>query len=369
VAGQRRPTLEDVAARAGVSRSLASIAIRGESGVSEPTRERVLRAADEIGYRPDTRARLLAQGRAKLLGVTFNVQHAFHAELIDAIYAAAEPAAYDVFLSAVTPGRDESRALEALLGYRCEALVLLGPDSPESRLAELGRRLPAVVVGREVTDPSLDVVRTADDVGMRLAVDHLVSLGHRDIVHIDGGRGHKAAARRRGYRTAMRRHGLTNQVRVIPGGQTGESGAVAARVMLAERAMPTAVLAYDDDCACGLLDALIRSGVSVPDDVSVVGYDDSRISRLPYVSLTTIGQDARQMASLALNRAHARLVGDEVTEREIVLSPHLVERDTTARARSKGDMAMPDPANQSTTGARRPTGSPDLYRSNTRLSG
>src|SRR5690242_6432183 len=249
---RRRPTLEDVAAHAGVSRALASIVIRGAEGASQATRERVVASAAQLGYRPDPRARLLARRRSGLIGVCFGAHHPFHADLLEGIYLAAEPAGYDVALSAVTPSREEHRAVESLLDYRCEALILLGPQATESRLADLGRRLSVVVVARHVRDRSIHVVRTDDEAGARAAVAHLVHLGHHDIVHIDGGRAPGAAERRRGYRTAMQRHGLRERIRILPGGLTEETGAAAARSLLSGgEPLPTAVVAFNDRCAVG----------------------------------------------------------------------------------------------------------------------
>jgi len=323
-----RPTLEDVAARAGVSRALVSLVIRGVAGqASAQTRERVLQAAAELGYRPDAQARLLARNRSQLLGVVYNVRHAFHAELVDRLYAAAEDAEYELVLSGLTPCRDDRRAVETILDFRCEALILLGPETPAPSLAG---RLPVVVVGWRVRDSSVDVIRTSDDQGLRQAIDHLVGLGHREIVHVDGGDGPVSAARRRGYRTAMRRHGLGELVRIIPGGHTEEAGATAARLLLDGGSLPSAVVTFNDDTALGRLDSFIRAGVVVPDDVSIVGYDDSWVSRLSCINLTTVGQDADRMAALAVERAIARLNGQAAPEREIVLSPYLVVRGTTA---------------------------------------
>jgi DNA-binding LacI/PurR family transcriptional regulator len=128
----------------------------------------------------------------------------------------------------------------------------------------------------------------------------------------------------------MRRHGLGERVRVIPGGHTEEAGATVARLLLNERSLPTAIIAYNDDSALGVLDTFIRAGVAVPDQVSIVGYDDSWLSRLSNINLTTVGQDAQRMASLAMDRAIARVEGHEVANGEIVLPPYLVVRGTTA---------------------------------------
>ncbi|WLW57607.1 LacI family DNA-binding transcriptional regulator [Streptomyces sp. YU58] len=328
----KRPTLADLATRAGVSTALASIVMRGAKGASAATRERVLEAAREIGYRPDARARLLRSHRSHLLGVQFGLQHPFHADLVEGIYATAEPAGYQIALSAVTAERGEQRAVETLLDDRCEALILLGPQAPASRLTELAGQLPVVSVARHLRPPvpGLEVVRTADDKGARQAVDHLVALGHRAIAHIDGGKAPGAADRRRGYRTAMSRHGLTEHIRVVPGGLTEAEGAEAAQVLAASRPRPTAVLAFNDRCATGVLDVFLRSGIPVPGAISVVGFDDSHLARLAHIDLTTVGQDIPRLAHLAVDRAIARLDGRDTGTGEQVVAPHLVVRGTTA---------------------------------------
>jgi DNA-binding LacI/PurR family transcriptional regulator len=326
----RRPTLADVAARAGVSTALVSIVLRDVPGASAATRERVRRVAAEIGYRPDSRARLLRSSRSRLIGVVFGVQHVFHGDLLTGLYDAAERAGYELALSAVTPGRGERRAVESLLRDRCEALVLLGPSSPTAHLTDLATRLPVVVVARSVRSATVDVVRTADDEGVHLAVDHLVALGHREVVHVEGGRAPGAAERRRGYMEAVRKHGL--EPRAVPGGLTEEDGAAAARTLL-EGPLPGAVAAFNDRCALGLLDVLRRAGRTVPGDVSVVGYDDSRIARLSSVDLTSVAQDVGRLSTLAVRRALDRLDGLPVDQRELVVPPRLVVRSSTSPPR------------------------------------
>jgi DNA-binding LacI/PurR family transcriptional regulator len=325
----RRPTLADVAARAGVSTALVSIVMRGVPGASDATRERVRRVAEELGYRPDLRARLLRSARSRLLGVVFAVDSDFHGDLVGGLYAAAERAGYELALSAVTPGRDEVRAVDGLLQDRCEALVLLGPQSSPARLAELAAAMPVVVVARQVRAAAVDVVRTADRVGVHEAVEHLVALGHQRIAHVDGGRAPGAAERRRGFREAVSRHGL-GEVQVLAGGPGEEDGARAARRLLAGDRLPTAVAAFNDRSAVGLLDVLSRAGVPVPGAVSVVGYDDSRLARLSSVDLTTVAQDAGLMTTLAVGRAIDRLDGGPSSARQQVVPPRLVVRSSTA---------------------------------------
>jgi DNA-binding LacI/PurR family transcriptional regulator len=322
-----RATLTDVAARAGVSKSLVSLVMRDEPGASAETRRRVLDAAGELGYHPDSRARLLRSGRSRLLGVVFGIQHPFHADLVTALYTAARETGYELALSAVTPDRDEAEATAGLLQDRCEALILLGPQTPTASLARLAGRLPVVVLARGVRNGAVDVIRTADADGLHQAVDHLVALGHRGIAHIDGGRAPGAAERRRGYRDAMSRHGLGRHIRIIPGGLSEEDGATAGRALLDDP--PSAVTVFNDRCATGVLSVLGHHGLRVPGDISVVGYDDSRLARLAHISLTTIAQDTATMSRLAVARAIDRIDGAAVAHRDVVVPPRLVVRGTT----------------------------------------
>ena len=334
--GSRRPRLEDVAERVGMSPASVSMVLSNAPGPSAATRERVLEAAAELGYRPDRTASLLARRRTHLVGVLMQVSSPFHAELVEDLHEAAEGRGYDVVLSTVTRTRDERRATETLLDFRCEALVLLGPVGPAAALATLDRQLPVVVIGRRVAGAGVDVVRTADADWVGQAVGHLAGLGHRSIAYVDGGRGTIAADRRRGYRAAMRRHGLGGQVRVIAGDHTEAAGSRAARTLLDGGALPGAVVAYNDSCALGLLDAFNRAGVDVPADVSLAGYDDSSLARLAHVNLTTVSQDARGQAEHAVAAAVERLDGGRVRPREVVLPPRLVVRGTTGPPAAAG---------------------------------
>jgi DNA-binding LacI/PurR family transcriptional regulator len=132
----------------------------------------------------------------------------------------------------------------------------------------------------------------------------------------------------------MRRHNLHDEIRIFPGNYTEESGAAAARQLLTEPPLPTAIFAANDRCAHGVLDTLTRARVDVPGDISVVGYDDSDIARLSFIDLTTVRQDARQMAESAINAITERLDQGRTEAREITLDPALVIRGTTAPPRT-----------------------------------
>jgi DNA-binding LacI/PurR family transcriptional regulator len=290
-----------------------------------------MEAAKELAYRPDQRARLLGSNRSRTIGVVFGLHQTFHAELVESLYSAVGTTAYDLALGASAPSRDERRAVHSLLDYRCEALVLLGPTLSRAAIEELAERLPVVVVARALRRTSVDVVRTDDSSGVRMAVEHLAGLGHTSITHVDGGRAPGAAERRRGYRTAMRALGLDSETEVVAGGLAEHDGEKAAAQVLG-RARPTAVTAFNDRCATGLMAAARAHGVHVPNELSVVGYDNSQIASLDSVALTTVAQDAPTLAASALELALARVErnSDRRSPTEIVVPPRLVVRGTTA---------------------------------------
>jgi DNA-binding LacI/PurR family transcriptional regulator len=328
----QRPRLDDVAARVGVSTASVSLVLRGAPGPSAETRRRVLEAAAELGYRADRTASMLARRRRHLLGVMLDIRSPFHAELVEEIQAEADRIGYEVVLSTLTRHRDEDRALETLLDFRCEAVLLLGPDAAEQRLADLSAQVAVVAIGRRVAAGDVDVVRSADHVGVSEALAHLTDLGHRHIAFVDGGRGVVAAARRRGYRDGMRRAGLAEEIRIIGGDHTEEGGIRAGRLIAAGGDRPTAVVASNDRCAVGVMDAFVRAGIEVPAQISVVGYDDSTLARLAHIDLTTVNQDPAAQARHAVLAAVQRLDRGRTQRLEVVLSPRLVVRGTTASA-------------------------------------
>jgi Transcriptional regulators len=332
----RPPTMRDVAAAAGVSKALVSMIFRNAPGPSAQSRAHVLEVAERIGYRPNRTASLLARRRSRHLGLTMTLRDAHQAELAEEVQAAADGCGYEIVLSAVTRGRDERRAIETLLEYRCEALLLIGPTSPVSEIAALAEQVPVVVLGRRVRQPGVTSIRADDGAGMGALVAHLAGLGHRRIAHIDAGEGTIAADRRHGYEAAMREHGLGQYIRTIHGGLTEQDGIAAAERLLATGDLPTAIVACSDPCALGVLDRLTRAGIDVPTRVSVTGYDDFPIARAPRVNLTTVGQETRRQARLAVQAAVECLEnrnsagGAETRPRETVLPPRLVIRASTA---------------------------------------
>jgi DNA-binding LacI/PurR family transcriptional regulator len=326
-----RPTMEDVAELAGVSRALVSLVMRGSPKVSSHRRDAVLAAAAQLGYTPHQMARSLASRTSTVLGVMVSdLRNAFFAEVVEGIDAAARDSGFEMVLN--TGGRSPAReraALRSLLSFRPAGVVLLSPVLPTSAITEASTHSPVVLVSRTTRLAAVDTVNDDGATGAELAVEHLVSLGHERIVHFDGDGASVAAARRQGYVSAMKRHGLSPWV--VPSEHTDVAGAKAVRfVWDGPHLPPTAIVAGNDFNAVGAISALEELGLRVPRDVSVVGYDNTSLAALRHVSLTTIDQPRAEMGRLAAEALLERVRGERTNPVRHLLQPSLVVRATTS---------------------------------------
>jgi DNA-binding LacI/PurR family transcriptional regulator len=326
--------LEDVAQAAGVSRALVSLVMRDSPRVSAESRRRVSAAAATLGYRPNLMARNLASRKTMTIGVLLNDLHnPWFAEVTDGIHDASERLGYQLILAS---GRRspalESRALDTFLASRVDGIIVAGCRVPAARLDAVGAEVAVVSVGRVLPRTTVGSVTTDDAFGAQLAVQHLYDLGHRRIAHIDGGKGAGAAPRRSGYVRTMRTLGLAGDAQLVPGDFTEEAGARGAERLLRNTMLPTAIFTANDLSAVGAVDVVERSGLVVPDDVSVVGFDNTSLAALNHVGLTTIHQPRCEMGLAA-----ATMLIDAINDRgvltDVLMSPTLIVRRTTAPAR------------------------------------
>jgi DNA-binding LacI/PurR family transcriptional regulator len=328
---RRAPTMEDVAREAKVSRALVSLVMREQPNVSEERRARVLEAANLLGYRPNAMARSLASRRTRTVGVVLDdLRNPFFAEIAGGVEEMASELGYQLLLGAGgrQPRRERS-ALTTLLEYRVDGVILVSPRMRASDIAAAAAEVPMVIVGREVRRVDADLVVIDEAHGTALVLDHLIGLGHERITHVDGGTGAGGPQRRAAFLRGMRAHRLGAGARVIAGDFTEEAGAEAARRMLADGELPSAVFAANDLVAAGLLGGFDQAGVEVPGRVSIVGYDNIAIAHLAHVSLTTVNQPRTEMGRIALE-----LLLDRIEHRRAsivrVVEPTLVVRSTTA---------------------------------------
>jgi DNA-binding LacI/PurR family transcriptional regulator len=329
-----QPTIIDVADFAGVSKSTVSLVLRGSPKVSAATRQSVLRAMEKLDYRPNAMARGLVRRRTNVLGVLLaDLRNSFFADVLEGIEQRASWAGYRTLLGTghrVPAG--EARTIESFLELRVDGLILASPRLSDEAILEASERVPVVLISRSIPGAGMDSVMSNGTAGAAGAVDHLVALGHRRIAYIDAGSGASAPERRRGYEEAMRRHGLSEHIRVVRGDYTEAAGALGARQLLAGGPPPTAICTANDMSALGVLDALEEAGLRVPEDISVVGYDNTSVTRLGMIGLTTVDQPRREMGMAAAELLLERLDDGRTHARHVLLTmnPSLVVRTTTA---------------------------------------
>ena len=329
----RPPTIRTVAARAGVSKSLVSLVLQNSPRVSELKRQAVLKAVAELGYRPDPVARSLAERRTRTVGVVIDdLSNPWYVELLDGL----RPALHEHGLRPLlADGHTEPDAVLALSDLRVDGLVLVGTPtlSAIDQVEALAGQIPTVVAGtREPRLSAVDVVANDDYRGARLATAHLLELGHRRIAHIVG-EGEVGRLRRAGFEATMA--DVDADPRCVTGDWTEASGRRAATELLRLSERPTAIFAANDLSAVGVLAAADVLGLRVPEDLSVVGYDNTVFARLHRLSLTTIDGHIAEVGQVAGRTLTARIDGDDSTVGTRLLTPALVVRSSTGAPSSR----------------------------------
>ncbi|MFB7916636.1 LacI family DNA-binding transcriptional regulator [Streptomyces sp. NPDC056061] len=333
-----RPTLEEVAARAGVGRGTVSRVINGSPRVSAHTREAVEAAVAELGYVPNRAARALAGNRTDAIALvvpepeTRFFAEPYFSDIVRGVGAALADTDMQLLLTLVGNDRERRRLAQYLTAHRVDGVLLVSvhADDPLPDLLEqLG--MPAVMSGRRSADEPLAAVDSDNFEGARAAVDHLVSRGRRHIATITG-RLDVYGARRRldGYREALRDAGIAPDEQLVAQGDfTEEGGARAMRELLARRPGADAVFAASDVMAAGARQVLREAGRRIPDDVALVGFDDSAVARHMDPALTSVRQPIEEMGR-TMTQVLLQEIGGESRERpQIVLPTELVVRDSS----------------------------------------
>jgi DNA-binding LacI/PurR family transcriptional regulator len=325
----RRPVMADVARLAGVSHQTVSRVINGSASIRPSTRARVERAIADLGYHPNTAARALVTRRSKIIGIiASNTALYGPASIQFSIQEAARAAGYFsslVTLAAVT--HDELRgALDYLNRQSVEAIVMIVTQQEALAVVRSeATNTPLIVVEGELSGRGLSV--GVDQLeGARLATQHLVDLGHRDIVHVTGPlTWTEARARRAGYIEVMRAAGLAVRTD-LEGDWSPARGYVIGRE-LAKRNDFSAVFVANDHMAIGVMHAFAQAGIAVPDDVSLIGFDDGPEAAYLNPALSTVRQDFHAVGKRAIELVAAVLGG--IPSATPLLAPELVIRDST----------------------------------------
>ena len=331
---RRLPTLADVARRAGVSRSLVSLAIRGEGNVKPETRERIFQAAQELDYRPNLAARVLASAQSAYVGTLVgDITNPLQAEIAKWVSVIAAERGFSALVS-LDAGTDEKAesAIEALIAHRVSGVILIGTPYEKPAIARVAARLPSIYIGRLLKAVEVDSVTTDHIKGAVLAVEHLFGVGCRSIVHVGGGASPGAQRMQQGYRETMERHGIGGLVEVIDAGYSVDAGAQAGRLIFARRPLPDAIFTCNDLTAVGVLNEAAKHGVAVPEQVRVVGYDDVTLAGTETLALTTVHQPARDLAEAGVDALDRRLSEPNAKIAKTLVPPQLVLRRSSLRA-------------------------------------
>jgi LacI family transcriptional regulator len=338
----RRPTQEDVARLAGVSRATVSYVINnrtdGNVRISEETRCRVLDAVKELGYRPNVLARSLRQGQTHTIGMIVpDNTNPFFAEVARGVEDTSFQQGYSVILCNSDSDPDKELLYTNVLAEkRVDGILFVAVGMSAERICGLQeRRMPVVVVDRDIPDVAVDSVMTANERGGWLATRHLIELGHRRIGCIAGPSDVTPSAERgTGYRQALREAVLSVEEELIMRGDFQyESGYQAARQLLSMDDPPTAIFACNDLMAIGAISAAVELGRQVPADLSVVGFDDVPLASFANPALTTVVQPKHEIGVVAATMLLERMQDPDKPPRRRMLNTKLVVRKSTAPAR------------------------------------
>jgi DNA-binding LacI/PurR family transcriptional regulator len=333
--GERPPAMTDVARAAAVSHQTVSRVLNGHPNVRPATRERVLAAIEQLGYRPNLAARALASGRSNQLGlVTLNTMLLGPIATLYAVEQAARSSGYSVSITSVRSidRQSLSESVERLLQQAVAGVIIIAPVvSRDSALDALPPELPAVVVEAD-PESAISAVTVDSRLGASLATRHLLELGHRTVFHISGPQDFIEAQQRiAGWRQTLEQAG-SPVPEVILGDWSAQAGYDAGQV-LAELPDVTAVFAANDNTALGLLRALSEQGRSVPGDISVVGFDDIAEAGFFTPPLTSVRQDFAEMGRRTVELLLRQIETGARSVEHITLPPELILRESTARPR------------------------------------
>jgi LacI family transcriptional regulator len=318
-------TIRDVARASGVHISTVSRTFSAPHLVNPETRSRVLATAETLGYRPNRAARALITGRTHNIGlIVADISNPFFPPLIKAAESQARGRDYHIFIADTNEDAAVEEELVHALAKQVDGIMLCSPRMNNSLIEQLSREVALVVINRLVAGLPAVVMDVGQ--GARRAVEHLVGLGHRDLALLGGPRGSWTNREIRRAATTAARAADANLAVLGPNSPTEAGGAAAAEAV--RRAGVTAVLAYNDLMAIGLMEELGRLGLAVPSDVSVVGIDDIELSRRTRPRLTTVATPtpAAGRAAVDMLLQHG---DDRRTTAQITLQTELVIRDST----------------------------------------
>lgn len=328
-------TIKDIAKKAGVSPSTVSRVLNNSSLIGAETRKKVKRIAEELDYEKNDLARgLVKGGGVGALGLIIpNISNPFYAELAQGVQDRANELGYGVFLCDTEASLDKERQFKTLLTRKkVDGMILASATVDDPYVKELNESsIPIMLISRISRNLETNYIKVDDIKGGRLAVEHLIGLGHRDIGFIGGPENFSSAQdRRKGFEEVLHENGISINSNFVTHAQyTQQAGKETAKKYLNRDENITAIFCANDLIALGAIEAIEKQGLSVPGDISIVGYDDISYAHLPRIMLTTISQPIYEIGQKSADKLIK--IREEEAEEHVQeeLEPGLVVRDTT----------------------------------------
>jgi DNA-binding LacI/PurR family transcriptional regulator len=347
---KRAPTLNDVARAAKVSRSLASLVFQDSPKVSQISRSAVLKAAEKLGYQPNESARRLKSSSTKTIGVVLtDIHNPYYGHIFYGVESSAAEFGYKLLIGNSGFEKDEfnqkpnlirDRQIETVKTIRSQMVDGLVCSSLRTSAEELriaSRNAPVILIGHTPVAliKDFDVISTDEENAAFQIVEHLAELGHKRITHISGGTDEGPSRRTKAFLNEMKKRNLSSFASVFEGNWSQEAGYNRTEEILRGKVLPTAIYAANDHIALGVLAKLSEEGISVPEDMSVIGYDDSDFARLKIANLTTIKEPLFNMGRTGFELLISRIENkDKVLKpKHLKIKPELVVRGSTGPKR------------------------------------
>lgn len=326
-------TVMDVARAAGVSVSTVSRIVNGTARVADDKRRAVEEAIARLDYRPNLHARSLKMGTSMTIGVlTQDIESPVFNRILLAVEETLKNTGYaPIIVSGHWNKEEEAERARLLMARRIDGLVVLNGGLSDQQLRDFSKRQPVVATGRRLEGPNLKAIRLDNEQGGYMATKHLLSLGHRRIAHLSGTTTHADALDRyAGYARALKEHGIPLDPNIVFQGDFQENGGALAMTRLLDSGQPfTAVFAANDQSAMGARMVLYRRGIRVPEDISLMGYDNLPVTAYLTPPLTTVHQPLYEMGRF-LASSLLRMLGKPAEEIELP-DMTLVVRETVKR--------------------------------------
>ena len=343
---KKQATLSDIAATIGVAPMTVSRVVNGNGYVSELTRQKVLKAVKVMNYRRNGLARNLKRQRTETVGLVLgDISNPYSTELANAVRESLSARGYNLFICiSEHSAKEDITAFESLVDHNVDGIIVATRSNPEGdeHLREIAdRHMPVVVVGRDFYHVSVDSIAADNLTGGFEATQHLIDLGHRRIGFIGAGFSNRGSLKRlQGYLDALEQHGIDiderlitgrrEEVSEIPGYSTEKMGYEGMKRLLSLPNRPTAVFARNDFTAVGAMTAIKEAGLSIPDDIAIVGFDDIPLAMHTTPPLTTVRQPMRVQGQFAAEMLLRRIAGDDEIERnERIMNCELIIREST----------------------------------------